>query len=104
MDKFLAASEQEVINFFKDKFSSIEDMEHDLGVTFADMNGNYMDDDNDDFNYDEVNYSQYKVVESGALPEKYPCLIVHWFEKDFDRFGSVEHRIFEYVYQDDFNN
>lgn len=88
---------------------SVEDMEHELGIIFADMNGKYeptvfhREDESEDFDYDEVNYSQYKVIEPGCLPEKYPCLIVHFFEKGFDRFGNVEHRIFEYVYQDDFN-
>ena len=104
MNKNLVNSEQQFIHFMKDQYSSIEDMELELGLSFADKNGNFIDDEDCDYDCDEINYSQYKMVSPGLMPKHYPCLVVHWFEKGFDRFGSVEHRIFEYVYQEDFNS
>ena len=117
MNKTLVNSEFEVISFFNEKYESfsIETMEEDLGIVFADKNGKfpyhcryYFEDPNivnedEDYDCDNIDFSNYKILEEGGLPEKYPCLIVHYFNDTIDRYGKVTFKMFEYVYLEDFN-
>lgn len=110
MNKTLIKSEKDYVNFFVDfvdndidmSFEAIESL---LGIEFAFEDGNFP---NDIFNDIEINEDQdidtgvYRKREDCLFPEHYPCVMVYHIENEWDRFGDVEFRMFEFVYLQDF--
>ncbi len=102
MNKTLVQSDMEVVELLLD--SSGDDfhwVENQLGIEFPFMDGTFQSDDNCD-ETQNVDTESYRVTDPGMFPESYPCVVVHTFEKSFDRTGQVEISLFEFVYLTDF--
>ena len=48
-----------------------------------------------------ISDSIYRIIVEGLMPEKYPCLLVIHYEKNFDRNNNYEILFFEFVYESD---
>jgi len=70
---------------------SIEEFEYTKGITFGEDNGD-----------GEVDLDNIIITDQELLPQKYPCLLVYYYESGFDRSGKFEIHIDEFIYMDDF--
>lgn len=103
MEKVLVNSESEFMKIFSDW--DTQDIEHFLGIEFPYEDGTFQSDywKGQKINEDqEVVTSSYRKEEDSLFPEEYPCVVIHWFENTFDRFGNVTFKVMEFVYQKDF--
>jgi len=114
MEKKLIKNAQEIIDLLEHVYSSVEDLEYDLGVTFAyEADHTCFSSDyrilgskwreEDPYDGEEVTYKVWRREESCILPENYPVLMVYHFENTFDYFGNVSIKFFEFVTLEDFN-
>lgn len=109
MKKVLVNNEKEFMEIFHsndETLDSIDEIENLLGVEFAYEDGSFRS----DWAFQEINEDQeidlnnFRKQELWCnFPESYPCLVVHWFENDFDRLGNVKFRVMEFVYPSDFS-
>lgn len=107
MNKILINSEKEYVDFFKSSFEAIEEIQSLLGVEFPYADGTYHSDwvkgieINEDQDIDE---SIYRKFDDSIFPESYPCIMVYLFDNEFDMFGKVKFRLFNFVYLSDFKD
>jgi hypothetical protein len=104
MNKNLVNSEKEFMKLFS-KFHC-EDLEEFLEIEFAFKDGKYQSDLWRDDTIDEdqdIDLAVYRKRSEDFFPDHYPCLVLWASEKSFDRTGSVEFQMLEFVYREDFN-
>lgn len=105
MKKALIQSTDELIKLLEDYFDSVEAFQEFLGVEFAFADGKFESEiqDYEDFDDDQdVDFSNYKVLDTEFLPKSYPCVVVYAIEHSFDRCGDVGVELIDYVYPRDF--
>jgi hypothetical protein len=107
MKKTLINSDQDLLNIFTqdDCDMNADEIESILNIEFAFEDGSFRDDwvNGVEINEDqEIDLSVFRKYEDSVFPEKYPCLVVYNIENNFDRFGKVKFRMFDFVYQSDF--
>lgn len=102
MNKTLISNQYDLVALLLDASSDdFHWVETQLGIEFPFVDGTFQGDDGCDESQD-VDTDEFRVIEPGLFPESYPCVVVHTFEKTFDRTGKVEICLFEYVYLTDF--
>lgn len=111
MNKRVVNSDAEYVSFVFDKVStcSVEQVENLLGVEFATNNGVFLSDleidsmTEEDDDLGTVDKSNWRKLKGGSyFPEQYPCVLVHWFGQEYDRFGKVSFELCTFVYKTDF--
>lgn len=120
MTKTLVKSEKEFVSLLteSDYFSGkgLEYLERFLGVTFPFKNPNdsttpiwpeELDSMSNERMKEVEGYlmdpSRYKRdAESDNFPERYPCVVVSWFEDTEDRFGKMAIEAIDFVYHEEF--
>lgn len=105
MDKTLVNNQEEYMNIFHATDMSLDEIENILGIEFAFVDGKFRSNWMNDASIDEdqdLDLNNFKKHEDAVFPESYPCLVVHWIENNFDRFGKVNFRMIEFVYPSDF--
>ncbi len=108
MEKTLITSDKEfvdlVISLLRNQ--TPETIEEVSGVEFPAKNGWYLseigDNDMEEFDKQEIDFTTFKKRDETAFPESYPCLAVHHFENEHDRYGRVEFRLMKFLYPSDF--
>lgn len=103
MNKTLVNSEKE----YMDLFSNFDpgEIESLLDIEFAFVDGTYRADWIKGVEIDEqqeIDASVYRKYDESVFPESYPCVVVHYFDDDYDLYGKIKFRLFDLVYPIDF--
>lgn len=103
--KHLCNSDSDFVKLWSDNHCP-EEVENILGIEFPFTDGTYLSDvpdENEDFDFSQmVDRSTFRKTEGSLLPEKYPCVVVRFSIKGYDRMGFVRIEDFEIMYLDDF--
>jgi hypothetical protein len=113
MKRKVVRSESEVVKLttklLRKQGSAVEEIEQTLGVEFPFKDGTYhseMDQQPEDkvveWESQDVDFDKYRKVKEGFFPKTYPAVMLWCVENDFDRFGPVNFRMFEFVELTDF--
>lgn len=115
MEKKLIKNAQEIIDLLEPHYSSVEDLEYDLGIAFAYESdpssfaadyqfGGIKWREEDPHDGEEVTFRVWRPRVDCMLPNSYPVLMVYYLENSskFDRFCDMNVRIYEFVTLDDF--
>lgn len=113
MEKKLIKNAQEIIDTLEPFYSCVEGLEYDLGIEFAyESNPNAFRSDyslfgskrheEDPYDGEEVTSKSWRKTSNCILPSEYPVVLVYTMENDFDYFGKVDIKIFDFVSLRDF--
>lgn len=110
MDKVLITNPQQIVDILFDGTNSVEECEHELGIDFAyeadekvfRADFKWPSKDDDPYDGEPVNQNVWRKREDCILPESYPVVMVYRIGNDFDRFGKVSFRMYEFVSLSDF--
>ncbi len=103
MQKILVRNEKEFLALFKDwEFTEVEKF---LDIEFPFADGTYHSDDAEDMDEDQpVDYKsgKHRKNEDACFPQHYPAVVLMIHDKDYDRHGTIEVQVLEFVYRKDF--
>lgn len=102
MNKNLVNSELEYMELFYNFDSDYQKIEKILNIEFAFEDGSFSSDYNTVNENQNIDIYKYRKNEDSTFPAKYPCVVVHCFETDYDRYGKMEFEFLDFVYLGDF--
>jgi hypothetical protein len=99
--KTLVHNDAELIALFDDY--GVEEIENEFDIVFAFIDGKFPDDPEVNDTLD-VDRKVFRKKSDDYFPLQYPCIVVTFWEKTYDRLGRLEFRFTKYVYENDWHD